>query len=135
MRLIPTSAMLLCLAVSIPAICQQTSDSNSAATASANSAASSTPDHAALRSGLAQQNKLLQDQVEQQRAIVKMNEDLIKETQKLDDATKRFEDEKAKVAALSSELEKRREALKSAQKIGGSTSDPSQTVAQNSSSN
>lgn len=135
MRVIPTSAVLLCLAVSIPAICQQTSDSNSATPAPAASASTPSMDHGALRSGLAQQNKLLQDQVEQQRTIVKMNEELIKETEKLDDASKRFEEEKAKVAALSTELEKRRDALKSAQKTGESTSNPSQTVAQNSGSN
>jgi flagellar motility protein MotE (MotC chaperone) len=141
MRLVSAAALFMCVAATVPTVCQQTSNSGSGAATSAATPSSSAkssdpiPDHAALRTGLEQQNKLLEDQVEQQRTILKLNQALIKETEKLDDANKRWEDEKAKVAALNAELEKRREALKSAQQSGGATVNPSSasdsTVAQN----
>ena len=139
MRLVSAAAFVLCVTATVPAICQQTSKSDSAAATSAapssNSTSSSSPDHAALRNGLEQQNKALADQVEQQRMILKLNQALIKETEKLDDASKRLEDEKTKVGALTTELEKRREALKNAQQASGTTTSPTSgsdaTVAQN----
>jgi TolA-binding protein len=139
MRLVSAAAFVLCVTATVPAICQQTSKSDSAAATSAapssSSTTSSSPDHAALRNGLEQQNKALADQVDQQRAILKLNQALIKETEKLDDASKRLEDEKTRVAAITTELEKRREALKNAQQASGATANPSSgsdgTVAQN----
>jgi septal ring factor EnvC (AmiA/AmiB activator) len=134
MRLLSAAALLLSVATAVPMLSQQTSSSDSTAAAPAANASTPTPDHTALRSGLAQQNKLLQDQVEQQRTILKLNEELIKETQKLDDASKRLEDEKAKVSALTSDLDKRRDALKASEKQGGASdpgSNSDSTVAQN----
>ena len=82
MRLLPTCALLLSLSA-IPGLCQS---SNPAATtthtvlpANANDAS---VDYSALRQHLAEQNKVLQDQVTTQRAVVKKNQILLKEAQK-----------------------------------------------------
>lgn len=115
MRLLSTCALLLSLSA-IPGFCQ---DSNSATTTTpiALPANANDPsvDYSALRERLAQQNKTLQDQVNTQRAIVKKNEILLKEAQKLDASNKRLEIEKKKLETENTDLEKQRQALKASQ--------------------
>jgi len=73
-------------------------------------------DYAALREKLAGQNKLLTDQLATQRAIVKKNQDLLKEAQKLQATNLKLADEKKRLEAQNADLEKQRQALASSQK-------------------
>ena len=72
-------------------------------------------DYAALRARLADQNKVLTDQVNTQRAIVKKNQELLKEAQKLDASNKKLMEEKKKLETENVDLEKQRMALKASQ--------------------
>jgi hypothetical protein len=72
-------------------------------------------DYAALRERLAEQNKLLTNQVTTQRAVVKKNQELLKEAQKLDASNKKLAEEKKKLETENADLEKQRMALKSSQ--------------------
>jgi hypothetical protein len=117
MRLLPTCALLLSLSA-IPGFCQ----SNSAANTNSNSntvlpanANDASVDYAALRERLAEQNKVLTDQVNTQRSIVKKNQELLKEAQKLDASNKKLMEEKKKLETENVDLEKQRMALKSSQ--------------------
>ncbi len=116
MRVLPTCALLLSLSA-IPAFCQSSNSSNTATTtvlpANAND---SSVDYSALREKLAAQNKVLTDQVNTQRAIVKKNQILLKEAQKLDASNKKLEEEKKKLETENVDLEKQRMALKASQK-------------------
>ena len=79
MRFLPTCALLLSISA-IPGFCQSnstpTTDTQTALPANANDAS---VDYAALRERLAQQNKVLTTQVTTQRAVVKKNQELLKE--------------------------------------------------------
>ena len=112
MRFLPTCALLLSLSA-VPAFCQSNSSSNtSMLPANANDAS---VDYAALRSRLADQNKVLTDQVNTQRAIVKKNQELLKEAQKLDASNTKLAEEKKKLETENADLEKQRMALKASQ--------------------
>ena len=115
MRLLSTCALLLSLSA-VPGLCQSSTAAN-ANTPAVLPATANDPsvDYSALRERLAQQNKTLQDQVNTQRAVVKKNEILLKEAQKLDASNKRLEAEKQKLEAENTDLEKQRQALKAAQ--------------------
>src|ERR1700761_5793340 len=109
MRFVPTCALLLSLSA-LPGLCQS---SSTVLPANANDAS---VNYAALREHLASQNKTLQDQVNNQRAIVKKNQVLLKEAQKLDASNKKLMEEKKKLETENADLEKQRMALKSSQK-------------------
>ncbi|HET6216800.1 MAG TPA: hypothetical protein VFE27_07245 [Acidobacteriaceae bacterium] len=115
MRLLPTCALLLSLSA-IPGFCQSQSaannNTNTVLPANANDAS---VDYAALRERLAEQNKVLTDQVNTQRAIVKKNQELLKEAQKLDASNKKLMEEKKKLETENVDLEKQRTALKASQ--------------------
>jgi CII-binding regulator of phage lambda lysogenization HflD len=107
MRFLPTCALLLSLSA-IPGLCQSNSaktNTESVLPANANDAS---VDYAALRERLAEQNKVLTDQVNTQRTIVKKNQELLKEAQKLMEEKKKLETENV-------DLEKQRQALKASQ--------------------
>ncbi len=112
MRFLPTCALLLSLSA-VPAFCQSNSASNSSMLPA--NASDASVDYAALRSRLADQNKVLTDQVNSQRAIVKKNQELLKEAQKLDASNKRLMEEKKKLETENVDLEKQRMALKASQ--------------------
>ena len=112
MRFIPTCALLLSLAT-MPGFCQSSSNMNS--TVLPANASDSSVNYAALRERLAAQNKTLQDQVNNQRAIVKKNQELLKEAQKLDASNKKLMEEKKKLETENADLEKQRQTLKSQQ--------------------
>jgi uncharacterized protein (DUF3084 family) len=120
MRLIPTCALLLSLSA-VPGLCES---SNAAAAATSTTTFTVLPanandasvDYSALREHLAEQNKVLQDQVNTQRAIVKKNQVLLKEAQKLGASNKKLQEEKKKLATENTDLEKQRQALKASQK-------------------
>lgn len=121
MRFLPTCVFLLAASTAIPAICQGSSNANSTPTATITAALpvdASNPsvDYAALREDISRQNKVLQDQLNVQRGILKKNQELLKEAQKLDIENKRLDAEKKKVEAQNADLEKQRQALKAAQK-------------------
>jgi hypothetical protein len=121
MRLLPTCVFLLAASTAIPAICQNSFNASpalAAATTSALPADASNPsvDFAALREDVVRQNKVLQDQLNVQRGILKKNQELLKEAQKIDNENKRLDAEKKKVAAQNADLDKQRQALKAAQK-------------------
>jgi septal ring factor EnvC (AmiA/AmiB activator) len=122
MRLLPTCVFLLATSTAIPAICQNSFISTPASSASSTTAAlpadGSNPsvDFAALREDVSRQNKVLQDQLNVQRGILKKNQELLKEAQKIDNDNKRLDAEKKKVAAQNADLDKQRQALKAAQK-------------------
>jgi hypothetical protein len=108
MRFLPTCALLLSLSA-IPGICQSNSaktNTDSVLPANANDAS---VDYAALRERLAEQNKVLTDQVNTQRTIVKKNQELLKEAQKLDASNKKL------METENVDLEKQRQALKASQ--------------------
>jgi hypothetical protein len=109
MRFIPTCALLLSLSA-VPAFCQ----SNSSTTLPT-SASDPSIDYAALRQHLAEQNKTLMDQVTSQRAIVKKNQELLKDAQKLDASNKKLMEEKKRLETENVDLEKQRQALKASQ--------------------
>jgi hypothetical protein len=112
MRFLPTCALLLSLSA-VPGFCQSNSASNTGMLpANANDAS---VDYAALRSRLAEQNKVLMDQVNTQRAIVKKNQELLKEAQRLDASNKKLMEEKKKLETENVDLEKQRMALKASQ--------------------
>jgi len=122
MRLLPTCVFLLAASTAIPAICQSSFNGNPALAAATTTAAlpadASSPsvDYAALREEISRQNKVLQDQLNVQRGILKKNQELLKEAQKLDAENKRLDAEKKKVEGQNADLEKQRQALKAAQK-------------------
>ncbi len=115
MRFLPTCALLLSLSA-IPGFCQSNSapstDTPAILPANANDAS---VDYAALRERLAQQNKVLQTQVTTQRAVVKKNQELLKEAQRLDASNKKLMEEKKKLETENVDLEKQRQALKASQ--------------------
>jgi hypothetical protein len=115
MRFLPTCALLLSISA-IPGFCQSNStpatDTQTALPANANDAS---VDYAALRERLAQQNKVLTTQVTTQRAVVKKNQELLKEAQKLDASNKKLMEEKKKLETENIDLEKQRQALKASQ--------------------
>jgi DNA repair exonuclease SbcCD ATPase subunit len=116
MRFLPTCALLLSLSA-VPAFCQSSnSASTDASTALPANANDASVDYAALRERLAEQNKVLQNQVSTQRAIVKKNQELLKEAQRLDASNKKLSEEKKKLETENADLEKQRMALKSSQK-------------------
>jgi uncharacterized protein YaiL (DUF2058 family) len=116
MRFLPTCALLLSLCA-VPGFCQ---DSNSATTTTPTALPANgndpSVDYSALRERLAQQNKVLLEQVNTQRTVVKKNEVLLKEAQKLDASNKKLEAEKKKLETENTDLEKQRQALKASQK-------------------
>jgi hypothetical protein len=107
MRVLPTCALLLSLSA-LPGLAQ----SNTTLPANANDAS---VDYSALRQRLADQNKVLTEQVTNQRSVVKKNQELLKEAQKLDASNKKLMEEKKKLEAENTDLEKQRQALKSSQ--------------------
>jgi Skp family chaperone for outer membrane proteins len=121
MRFLPSCVFLLAASTAIPAICQSSFSANptpAAITMAALPADASNPsvDYTALREDLSRQNKVLQDQLNVQRGILKKNQELLKEAQKLDADNKRLDAEKKKVEAQNADLEKQRQALKAGQK-------------------
>lgn len=126
MRLFSSSLLLLSLAVAVPAFSQQDQVSVKAVAMPTDSSNPSV-DYAALRETVSRQNKILTDEVNVQRNIVKKNQELLKEAQRLDASNKKLDAEKKKLQAQNADLEKQREALKASQKPAESTS-----VAQNS---
>jgi hypothetical protein len=111
MRLLPTCALLLSLSA-VPGFCQSSNvASTDTSTALPTNASDASVDYAALRERLAEQNKVLINEVTTQRAIVKKNQELLKDAQKLDASNKKLSEEKK-----NADLEKQRMALKSSQK-------------------
>ena len=113
MRFLPTCALLLSLSA-MPGLCQSSNDSNTTTVLPAN-ANDASVDYSALREKLAMQNKVLTEQVTSQRAIVKKNQILLKEAQRLDASNKKLMDEKKKLETENADLEKQRQTLKSSQ--------------------
>jgi SMC interacting uncharacterized protein involved in chromosome segregation len=114
MRFLPTCALLLSLSA-IPGICQSNSAKTSTDSVLPANANDASVDYAALRERLAEQNKVLTDQVNTQRTIVKKNQELLKEAQKLDASNKKLMEEKKKLETENVDLEKQRQALKASQ--------------------
>lgn len=112
MRLLTTCALMLSLSA-IPGLCQSHSSANQ--TMLPSNANDASVNYAALREHLAAQNKTLQDEVTNQRAIVKKNQVLLKEAQKLDVSNKKLMDEKKKLETENADLEKQRQSLKASQ--------------------
>jgi hypothetical protein len=113
MRFLPTCALLLSLSA-IPGFCQSNSAATTDTTLTAN-ANDTSVDYAALRQRLADQNKTLTEQVTTQRALVKKNQELLKDAQRLDASNKKLMEEKKKLDAENVDLEKQRQALKTSQ--------------------
>ena len=114
MRLLPTCALLLSLSA-IPGFCQSSDSSNATPIVLPANANDSSVDYSALREKLAAQNKTLTDQVNTQRAIVKKNQILLKDAQKLDASNKKLMEEKKKLETENADLEKQRMSLKASQ--------------------
>ena len=110
MRVLPTCALLLSLSA-IPGFGQ----SSTTSTTLPASASDTTVDYSALRANLASQNKSLQDQVNNQRALVKKNEVLLKDAQRLDASNRKLLEEKKKLDTENASLEKQRHMLKTPQ--------------------
>ncbi|HTZ60932.1 MAG TPA: hypothetical protein VMB49_22640 [Acidobacteriaceae bacterium] len=114
MRFLPTCALLLSLSA-VPAFCQSNSADTSSNSALPANASDPSVDYAALRQRLAEQNKMLTDQVNTQRVIVKKNQELLKEAQRLDASNKKLMEEKKRLETENVDLEKQRQALKASQ--------------------
>ncbi len=108
MRILHTCALIVVLTAPTLAGAQQ------ASIPSTDPAAASV-DYVALREGMANQNKALIGDVTTQRAIVKRNQDLLKEAQKLDASNKKLLAEKQKLSEENANLEKQRAALAASQ--------------------
>lgn len=107
MRALHSCALILALSsAALPALAQQSITADPAA---------ASVDYVALREGLANSNKALSSDVVTQRAIVKRNQDLLKEAQKLDAANKKLIAEKQKLTEENANLEKQRAALAASQ--------------------
>ena len=116
MRFLPTCALLLTLSA-VPGFCQSSNDSaTTTPTVLPANAGDASVDYSALRERLAEQNKVLLSEVTTQRAIVKKNQVLLKEAQKLDASNKKLLEEKKKLETENTDLEKQRQALKASQK-------------------
>jgi septal ring factor EnvC (AmiA/AmiB activator) len=114
-----SSAFLFVTLAAAPAFCQnvQTNVASSAAVSSVpTDTTNPSSDFQALREDLARQNKTMIDQANQQKTILKHNQDLLKEAQKINAANLKIAEEQKKLAAASAELDKQREALKTSQK-------------------
>ena len=110
MRFARTGLLLATLSVSaLPVFAQasQAAPSDNAATASV--------DYAALRESLSAVSKNLEGDVNTQRAILKKNQELLKEAQRLDANNKKLLAEKQRLIQQNAELEKQRAALAQAQ--------------------
>ena len=139
MRLLPTCIFLLAASVTIPAICQSSSKSNlvspsgaTSGTTSAQPADASTPavSTTALRSDIAHQDKVIQNQIEAQQDLLRKNKELMKEAKQLDDKNKKLESknkkleaknrafkaEKKSMEAQNANLAKKSDAIKAAEK-------------------
>src|ERR1700679_1483914 len=118
MRLLPTCALLLSLSA-VPGFCQSSNvASTDSSTALPANATDASVDYSALRERLAEQNKVLTNQVTTQRAIVKKNQELLKEEQKIDASNKKISEEKKNPATENADSKNQRMALKSSQKPG-----------------
>jgi hypothetical protein len=114
-----SSALLFVSLAAAPAFCQNIQTSTaSASTAVTLPADASNPsiDYAALKDDLARQNKTMTDQLNVQRQILKKNQDLLKEAQRINAANLKLAEEQKKIAAENVELDKQRDNLKAAQK-------------------
>jgi hypothetical protein len=114
MRFVPTCALLLSLSA-MPALCQSSDTANTTPTVMPANANDASVDYSALRERLAAQNKVLTDQVNNQRSIVKKNQILLKEAQRLDASNKKLMEEKKKLETENADLEKQRQSLKASQ--------------------
>ncbi len=115
MRQLSACVLFLALA-STPTFSQTTTPTAEAKAKLPADAADTSVDYAALREDLSRQNKVLTDQVATQRAIVKKNQELLKEAQKLQAANLKLAEEKHKLEAQNADLEKQRASLKALQK-------------------
>jgi len=110
MRVLHTCALFLFLSTAaLPVLAQQPTTSPTADPAAAS------VEYVALREGLSNQNKALANDVLTQRAIVRRNQELLKEAQKLDAANKKLIAEKQKLLEENASLEKQRAALAASQ--------------------
>ncbi len=94
--------------MALPAVCQNTT------TAQPETAASQmapTGSYSALRDSLAVQSQALSGDVMTQRAILKRNQELLKEAHRLEAANKKMEAEKQHMIQQNAELERQRAAL------------------------
>lgn len=107
MRLLTHAVAVIALSSVVPAFAQN------AAPAPVDTSAASA-DFASLREQLSIQNKGLMGDVATQRAIVKKNQDLLKEAMRIDAQNKKLVAERQKLAAENVDLEKRRAALQTA---------------------
>ena len=113
MRSLPVFGMILMLAM--PALAQSQAAHQAAAPA-VQSADGHDPsaEFVALRDRLATRNKELTGELGTQRALVKHNQDLLKEAERLDANNRKMEAEKQKLSAQNADLQKHRDALSAA---------------------
>lgn len=114
MSFVRTSAMFFALsAATLPAL-SQTATAAAPSTAPANGMAA-TNTYSALRDALADQTQVLSGDVMSQRAILRKNQELLKEAQRLEATNKRLLAEKQRMVQQNAELERQRAALAGAQ--------------------
>lgn len=111
MRSLPIFGMMLMLAM--PALAQSHAAKPAPTAAVSANTDGLSVEYVALRDHLADKNKQLNGQVVSERALVKHNEQLLKEAQKLDASNKKMEAERQRLSAHNADLQKQREALKS----------------------
>src|SRR5215472_3951941 len=138
MRLLPACIALLAASATIPALGQSTSRPNPATnSATATSAAPAQPgttsaappaeaapvSASALRADMQQQDQLIKKQIETQETIRRVNKDLMKKAEKLDEKNKKleakqqaFNAEKNNVDAQNADLARKNDAVKAAEK-------------------
>jgi septal ring factor EnvC (AmiA/AmiB activator) len=119
MRFVALPFLALSLAA-VPAFSQTVQTNVVAVSAAATSGPSDgtnpSAEFQALREQLAAQNKSMVDQTNVQRTILKKNQDLLKEAQRINASNLKLAEEQKKIAAQIAELTKQREALVSTQK-------------------
>ncbi len=101
--------VLAASAIALPSFAQTTGTASQATTTSTPMAASS--DYSALRDNLADQSQVLNSDVMTQRAILRKNQELLKEAQRLDATNKKMLAERQRMNQQNAELERQRASL------------------------
>jgi hypothetical protein len=113
MRSLYICGMMLVLAIpALPALGQSQSAQSGTPAAFAGSSNDPSVEFVMLRDRLATMNKQLNGELANQRALVKHNQELLKQAQKLDASNKKMTVEKQKLSGQNAELQKHRDALR-----------------------
>ena len=106
MRFLPTCIVLFAASATVPLLgqsstIQHNAQSNLVSTAGSSHApaAAPTPDAAALRSDIDQQDRVIKNQIDAQQNLLKKNKEMMKQARKLDEKNKKLAEKNRKLEA------------------------------------